>query len=96
MDVCVNNDIIPFIDTLLRFRGPYSLALRYTSCCAAVSERTVAAGGSLPSGTSSSRTAISHAPYDEEEALLNRGFSYVAGIDEAGEVLLQGRSWRGW
>ncbi len=34
--------------------------------------------------------AISHAPYDEEEALLDRGFSYVAGIDEVGRGPLAG------
>ncbi|MXY43875.1 MAG: ribonuclease HII [Dehalococcoidia bacterium] len=33
---------------------------------------------------------MSHAPYDEEEALLNRGFSYVAGIDEVGRGPLAG------
>ena len=40
--------------------------------------------------TLSTDNAISHAPYDEEEALLNRGFSYVAGIDEVGRGPLAG------
>lgn len=40
--------------------------------------------------TLSTDEAISHAPYDEEEALLNRGFSYVAGIDEVGRGPLAG------
>ena len=40
--------------------------------------------------TLSTDDAISHAPYDEEEALLNRGFSYVAGIDEVGRGPLAG------
>ena len=44
----------------------------------------------MPSGTSSTDIAISHAPYDEEEALLSRGFSYVAGIDEVGRGPLAG------
>ena len=33
---------------------------------------------------------MSHAPYDEEEALLERGYSYVAGIDEVGRGPLAG------
>ena len=44
----------------------------------------------MPSITSSTDNAISHAPYDEEEALLNRGFTYVAGIDEVGRGPLAG------
>ena len=40
--------------------------------------------------TLSTDNAISHAPYDEEEVLLNRGFSYVAGIDEVGRGPLAG------
>ena len=40
--------------------------------------------------TLSTDDAISHAPYDEEEALLNRGLSYVAGIDEVGRGPLAG------
>ena len=40
--------------------------------------------------TLSTENALSHAPYDEEEALLNRGFSYVAGIDEVGRGPLAG------
>ena len=31
-----------------------------------------------------------HAPYTEEEALLKRGYSYVAGIDEVGRGPLAG------
>ena len=40
--------------------------------------------------TLSTDNAISHAPYDEEEVLLNRGFSYIAGIDEVGRGPLAG------
>lgn len=40
--------------------------------------------------TLSTDSTISHAPYDQEEALLNRGFSYVAGIDEVGRGPLAG------
>ena len=40
--------------------------------------------------TLSTDDAISHAPYDQEESLLNRGFSYVAGIDEVGRGPLAG------
>ncbi|MCY4529725.1 MAG: ribonuclease HII [Chloroflexi bacterium] len=40
--------------------------------------------------TVSNENAISHAPYDEEEALLQRGYSYVAGIDEVGRGPLAG------
>ena len=40
--------------------------------------------------TLSTDNAISHAPYDEEEVLLERGFSYVAGIDEVGRGPLAG------
>ena len=40
--------------------------------------------------TLSTDDAISHAPYDQEETLLNRGFSYVAGIDEVGRGPLAG------
>lgn len=40
--------------------------------------------------TLSTDDAISHAPYDEEEALLDRGFYYVAGIDEVGRGPLAG------
>ena len=40
--------------------------------------------------TLSTDDAISHAPYTEEETLLNRGFSYVAGIDEVGRGPLAG------
>lgn len=62
----------------------------YTSCSAAVPETTVVAGDSLPTETSSSETAISHAPYDEEEALLELGYSYIAGMDEVGRGPLAG------
>jgi ribonuclease HII len=44
----------------------------------------------LPSGTSSTENVIRHAPYTEEEALLERGYSYVAGIDEVGRGPLAG------
>ena len=44
----------------------------------------------MNSGTSLTDDAISHAPYDEEEALLDRGFSYIAGIDEVGRGPLAG------
>ncbi len=40
--------------------------------------------------TVSTENAISHAPYDEEEALLQCGYSYVAGIDEVGRGPLAG------
>ena len=40
--------------------------------------------------TLSTDNAISHAPYDEEETLLERGYSYVAGIDEVGRGPLAG------
>ena len=36
------------------------------------------------------KKTISHAPYDEEEALLERGYSYVAGMDEVGRGPLAG------
>ena len=49
-----------------------------------------ATGASLPTGTSSTEKTISHAPYDEEEALLERGYSYVAGMDEVGRGPLAG------
>ena len=44
----------------------------------------------MTSRTLSTDDAISHAPYDEEEALLDRGFSYIAGIDEVGRGPLAG------
>ena len=62
----------------------------YTSCSAAVPETTAAAGGILPSGTSSTENVLSHAPYDEEEALLELGYSYIAGMDEVGRGPLAG------
>ena len=40
--------------------------------------------------TLSTANTISHAPYDQEEALLDRGYSYVAGIDEVGRGPLAG------
>ncbi len=33
---------------------------------------------------------LSHAPYDEEEALLELGYSYIAGMDEVGRGPLAG------
>ena len=44
----------------------------------------------LPSGTSTNETALAHAPYDEEEALLELGYSYIAGMDEVGRGPLAG------